>query len=88
MSTEKQLPLISTTTIGSYSKGLLMEVMGENEEKRKVGMSYDDVLTLVKEKYPEGNTSKKSLQWYNSDLKKEGKEVPIRCKESLLHLRE
>ena len=87
MSTEKQLPLIVTTTIGSYSKGLLMEVMGKNEEGRKVGMSYGDVLSLVQKKYPNGSTSKKSLQWYNCDLKKDKKEVPIRCKESLLHLR-
>ena len=78
------LPLIKTRTIQSFSNDLLLKVIGKNEEGRKVGMSYGDVLTKVREEFPEANTTIKCLQWYNSKLKKGDKEVPIRHKQSIL----
>lgn len=82
--THNELPTFKTKTIQSYSNSLLLKVVGKNEEGRLVGMSYDDVLILVKKEYPQGSTSKKCLQWYNSKLKGGDKEVPIRLKQSIL----
>ena len=76
--TDSKLPLIKTVSIQSVATGLLLIPIGVNEDGRKVGMSYNQVLTKVKQQFPDCGTTLKCLQWYNSKVKSDGKEVPIR----------
>ena len=80
----KVLPVIKTQTIGAYAKAQLMIVVAENEQKNAIGLSYNDVLRLVRDEFPECKTTVKCLQWYNSDLKRDDEIVPIRPRFSTL----
>jgi len=84
MSDTKELPTVQTSNIGAYATQLLLKPCRQDQDERIVGMSYDDVLTLVRAKYPECKTTKKSLAWYNSHEKTAGMPVPIRSKVNLL----
>ena len=84
----KILPVVSIVNIGAHSCELLREVVCQDQDGREVGLSYLDVLGLVRERYPECKTSVRSLQWYNSDMKGKGKSLPVRPRFSTREYRE
>ncbi len=51
--------------VGDFVKKLIME--GKTNEK---------ILELVTVKFPEAKTTNSSVNWYRSDLRKQGEEVP------------
>lgn len=55
------------TTIREVAERLLMEV-AEVKDGQKIGHPYEYVLAQVQAEFPEGNTSVKSLRWYNTKL--------------------
>ena len=55
------------TTIREVAERLLMEV-AETVDGQKIGHPYEYVLEQVQAEFPEGNTSVKSLRWYNTKL--------------------
>jgi hypothetical protein len=51
-------------SIRSIAEGLLLEVIGLDENQRKVGHSYEAILSKIKEQFPEAKTSIACLRWY------------------------
>lgn len=43
---------------------LLQEVVSTDADGRTVGRSYDDVLSVLRQEFPEGSTSAAALRWY------------------------
>jgi len=72
------LPLIKTENIGATAMRFLREVVGQNDKKEPVGMTYEQVLAKVQAEHPGCSTSLKSLAWYNSRMKSNGEDVPFR----------
>jgi hypothetical protein len=59
------------------SEELLLKVVNVHQG-RSVGLSYDEILTRVREEFPDCNTSVACLRWYCVQLRERGESVPMR----------
>lgn len=51
-------------SIRSVAEALLLEVVGIDADKRKVGRSYDDILQAIRAEFPDAKTTVACLRWY------------------------
>ena len=69
------------TTIQSLAAPLLSIVVSTNSNGETIGLTSDDILTIIKSKFPESATTIKCLRWYRTKIKQnapkfKGYEVP------------
>lgn len=65
-------------SIRSVAEALILEVVGLDENKRKVGHSYETILAKIREQYPEAKTSIACLRWYAVHMRDRGVLPPSR----------
>jgi uncharacterized UBP type Zn finger protein len=51
-------------SIRSLAEKLLLEVVRIDEDKRKVGIPYEDIITTIKQAHPNAKTTVACLRWY------------------------
>ncbi len=73
----KALKANEYTTVVEMCEKLLLEVTSVKDD-RPMGRPYQEILEMVKQQFPEGDTSYNCLRWYASNLRSEGKIVPAR----------
>lgn len=62
----------------SYLQVVVDVTRGKVVEAKGVGMPYYEILRRVKGRFPAAKTSVDTLRWYESQLRREGKQVPKR----------
>lgn len=75
---EKAEPKPKRISIRSVAEALILEVVGLDENKRKVGHSYEAILAKIKAQYPEAKTSIACLRWYAVHMRERGELPPSR----------
>jgi hypothetical protein len=65
-------------SIRQVAEELLMEVTGKDADGRKTGHTYETILSKIKEKFPQANTSIACLRWYAVHMREKGTMPPTR----------
>ncbi len=57
-------PKVKAPSIRAVAEEMLLEVVGLDENKRKVGVPYEDIIAKIKAQFPEAKTTVACLRWY------------------------
>ncbi len=71
-------PAAKGPSIRSVAEALLLEVVSVDENKRNVGIGYEDIIAKIKEQFPTANTTVACLRWYAVHMRERDVRVPNR----------
>ncbi len=78
---KKQIPAESVAkgpSIRSVAEALLLEVVSVDDNKRNVGIGYEDIIAKIKVQFPTANTTVACLRWYAVHMRERDIRVPNR----------
>lgn len=71
-------PKVKGPTIRSVAEGLLQTVVAHDADGRALSYSYEEILSKVKEQFPNAKTTIACLRWYGVHMRGRDERVPLR----------